>query len=242
MAEDRKVFPVEQVLELAAGKAGADVSHIASFILGRSMASPVDVKAAAPFAAAWLARLDQRFLKLDWSEEKNWGAFVSDAQRILGDNISLTPMAGPLQALANQALDSIDEANASLDRQTDAALALEKRVKELEPLEGRLKALQKKYDDLENKMKAMKADMGALQREKAQFQGKIAIDHEELLQNIKDAIKDGLKGLSIGAAMAQTVESAAAAEALNATSANAPEPEADFGFGGSSADSDGFGF
>ena len=54
----------------------------------------------------------------------------------------------------------------------------------------------------------MKTEMNGLNRKLSEFEGKVAIDHEDLMQNIKDAIKDGLKGLSIGHAVANTIEAA----------------------------------
>ena len=55
-----------------------------------------------------------------------------------------------------------------------------------------------------------------------EFDGKAALDEGELVRTIKDAIKDGLKGLSFGGAAA-----AGAAEALaEAERPVAKEPEA----------------
>ncbi len=82
--------------------------------------------------------------------------------------------------------------------------------------------------------------MNGLNRKLSEFEGKVAIDHEDLMQNIKDAIKDGLKGLSIGHAVANTIE---AASDSSADAVVESEVEDDFGFGSnSSKDSDGFGF
>jgi len=86
----------------------------------------------------------------------------------------------------------------------------------------------------------MNADMGGLRRQVAEFQGKVAINHDDLLVNIKDAIKDGLKGMVMaggaGAALAASGDEAVA-EAVEESAV----PD-DFGFGASGANSDGFGF
>lgn len=238
MADDRKVFPVEVVLELVTGKKDADVRELASYILGKTVDNPVCAKAAGPFAAAWLARWYPKFMDLEWKDGQSWESFVKQASGILGNNISLTPMDGRIKELANQVLEVINQTNDSLLRQTEANVKLEKRVKELEPLEARAAAAQKASEALENTIKTMKADMGALQRTAANFQGKLAIDHDELMRNIKDAIKDGLKGLSLGAAVADTVQAAENAEPEKKEN-QVPD---DFGFGSSGPDADGFGF
>lgn len=239
MADERKIFPIEKILELVMDKAGANINEAAGYILGRTIDNPESAKAAAPFASTWLARWYPRFLDLEWKEGDSWESFLKQAQATIGDHISITPMTGRLKKLAGNVLDAIKDANESLVKQTDAVVALEKRVRELEPLEARLAAEQKKYDDLENKLKTMKGDMGALQRQAAEYQGKIAIDHDELLQNIKDAIKDGLKGISIGAAVAGTAAAASDADASAPAKDEVPDG---FGFGSSGADADGFGF
>ena len=240
MAEDRKVFPVEQILELLAGKDGADVKSLVCFLTGNSTTCPASSKAAAPFAAAWLARWYPKFMDMEFRDGDNWDAFVSQAKRQIGDHISITPMAGRLQALAKTTMDIISDTQAELTRQTDAALALEKEVKALKPLQGRLDAAQKKCDELETRLKTMKSDMNALNRKNLEYEGKIALDQGQLMQTIKDAIKDNLKGLAIGAAATGLDVTQENAEA--AASAGTPEPAEEFGFGSSGPDADGFGF
>ena len=46
----------------------------------------------APFAAAWLAKLSPKFLDMNYKDGDNWGDFVNQGARLLGDTISLTPM------------------------------------------------------------------------------------------------------------------------------------------------------
>ena len=85
----------------------------------------------------------------------------------------------------------------------------------------------------------MKTDMGGLRRQVAEFQGKVAINHDELMQSIKDAIKDNLKNITVGVAAAGVAGEAAAAEEPAQEEGGVPD---DFGFGTSGANSDGFGF
>lgn len=238
MADDRRIFPIETVLELVAGKKDADTSGLASYLLGRTLPDSASAKAAAPFAAAWLARWYPKFAELEWKEGEDWNQFVLQGKTRLGDNLSLSPITGRLRTLGDQALDALKSAHESLMRQTDAAAKLEQRVRELEPLENSIKALQKKNDELEGKLKIMKTDMGALQRQVSGFQGKMAVDNDELMQTIKDAIKDGLKGLAIGGA-ATAGTAAALAEAETPI---IEEEEDEFGFGKSKSADDEFGF
>ena len=238
MADKRKVFPVEKVLELVAGKPGANVNEIAGYILGETVDCDECARATGPFAAAWLSRWYPRFVDMTYKEGESWPAFVKQASGLLGDHVSIAPMDGNTKTQVNQVLNTIRDTEASLGRQTREVIDLEKRVKELEPLEAALAQAQKKNDELEAKIKTMKADMLALQRKVAEFQGKMPIDHEELIDAIKSAIKDGMKGAVIagGAALGgagATTEAPATEETV--------EEEAGFGFA-SSVNSDGFGF
>lgn len=237
MADDRKVFPLESVLALVTGKKDADVQDLAGFITGRSVTCAACAAAVGPFAAAWLARWYPKFMDFEWAEGQDWNAFVAKWRKTLGNNVSLTPMDGRTKALAGRALDAMAEANASATRQSEAVIKLEARVHELEPFEARAEAVQKKYDELEGKIKAMKTEIGGLNRQVAEFQGKVAVNHDELMQTIKDAIKDGLKGMVIGGAAA--TGAVAAEEAQPTAESSVPD---DFGFGASGADADGFGF
>ena len=231
---DRKVFPLESVLALIVGKEGVNIKDVAGYVAGRSVACDSCAKAVGPFAAAWLARWYPGFLKLEWKKDMSWDAFVSRGKNALGDNVSLTPMDGRTKAMADQVLDYLGESFSSLQTQTAAVAALEERVGALEPAEARAGELQKKCDELEASIKVMNTDMGGLRKQVAEFQGKLAVSHDELMQNIKDAIKDGLKGF--------VTADAAGADA----GASAPEEENSvtdaFGFGTSGANSEGFGF
>ena len=233
---DRKVFPVESVLALVVGKEGVDIKDIAGYVVGRSIACDCCAKAVGPFVARWYPK----FMDLTWSEDQSWEGFVTRGRGMLGDNVSLTPMDGRTKALAGQTLDYLADTFASLSAQTAAVVKLEERVRELEPAEARAEALQKKCDELEAKIKTMNSDMGGLRKQVAEFQGKVAVSHDDLMQTIKDAIKDGLKGMVVGGVAAgAAVAGADAAEAAPAEENAVPD---DFGFGASGSNSDGFGF
>ena len=235
----RKVFPVESVLALVVGKEGVDVKEIAGFVAGRSVACDTCAKAVGPFAAAWLARWYPKFADLNWVEGQSWDAFVNTGRSALGDNVSLTCMDGLTKTLCDKVLNYLGETYASMAAQTAAAVALEDRVRALEPAEARAAALSKKVDELEAKIKTMNTDMGGLRKQVAEFQGKVAINHDELMMNIKDAIKDGLKGMVVGGVAAGAAAAAGEEAAPAAEESAVPD---DFGFGASGANNDGFGF
>ena len=115
----------------------------------------------------------------------------------------------------------------------------------LKPLEGALEAAKKQADQLDAQLKAQKKDMGALRRQAAGFEGKIALDEEELLDTIKRTIKDNLKNITVaagGAAAAGAVAGEAAAEGGEAAAEEAPAEDDSMGFGFGDEDSTGFGF
>lgn len=239
MADDRKIFPVETVLALIYGKGGDKAKNLASFLTGHTALSADEEKAVGAFAASWLCRWYPKFMSLEWEEDQGWDAFVTKTKGQIGDNVSLAPMEGRMKDMVGQVIETLEENARSLARQTDAVLALEAEVKELRPIREQAKELQKKVDDLENKAKSMKTEMNGLNRKLADFEGKVAIDHEDLMQNIKDAIKDGLKGLSIGQAVANTFEAASDASS-DAVVEN--ETEDEFGFGSTKKSDDEFGW
>lgn len=240
MADERRIFPTETVLALVLGKKGANVDEIAAFVTGRPLENGPQVQAIAPFAMAWLSRWQPKFMDIELNDESEWNNLVTRTKAALGDNISVMPMTGRLKTVMDEALDSMRETHENMLRQADAAAKLEQQVRDLQPLEAATRNLQKKNDELEAKLKGMKTDMGALQRKANEFEGKLPIDNDELLQTIRDAIRDGLKGLVVGgAATAGTAAALADAEPAPA------EPEADedeFGFGATKKAGDEFGF
>lgn len=226
MAEERRIFPTETVLELVAGKKDADTGELARFLLGRPLTNPASAKAAAPFAAAWLARWFPKFMDLDWKEDADWGSFVSQAKARLGANLSLAPMSGRLKAIADEIMDMLRTSHESLVYQTDEARKLQQQVKELAELQNNLKALQKKNDDLEEKLKGARKEAAALQRRASEYEGKVPIDQDELMRTISSAIKDGLKNMAVSGATTAVMATAEVAQAP----ADTPAEEEEWGF------------
>ena len=238
---NRKLFPIETVMALVTGKDGIDIKEVAGYISGRSIVCDTQAKAVGVFAAAWLARWYPNFTGMLWTENQTWEAFVSQARGQLGDNVSLQPMDARTKELAAEAIGFLEDAQKSVNAATAQTMQLEERVRALEPFEAQAKALQKKVDELEAKIKTMNTDMGGLRRKVAEFDGKVALEQDELMRTIKDAIKDGMKGMVVASGVAGA---AAAGDAGGEAAAAAVEDEGgedDFGFGSSKSD-DEFGF
>ena len=235
----RKMFPVATVLALVAGRQGVDVKDIAGYIAGRSLACDTCAAAVAPFAAAWLAKLCPKFAEFDLKETDDWSDFVKRAAGVLGDKVSLTPLDGALKAAADKALDALIEMHDSVVALKADNAALKAEVEKLTPAHAKAAELQKKCDQLEEKIKGMNADMGGLRRQVAEFNGKVAISHDELMETIKDAIKSNLKNITVAAGAAGAAAGDAAEDAAPAEENSVPD---DFGFGSSGANSEGFGF
>ncbi len=239
----RKVFPMENVLALVLGKEDVDVKELAGYLTGRSLNCDCCSRAVGPLAAGWLASLYPAFVELKWDGQTPWDSFVASNKSSLGDNVSVPPMNDALKALAAKTLDVLADLDGTVSAQKAELAALHAKVAELEPQEARAQDLEKKCNDLEAKVKTMTTDMGALRKELAPYQGKMAVDQQELMTMIKGAIKDNMKGLVVGGAVA----GAAAAEGAEAAAEELPDDTprgitGDFGFNASGDDSDGFGF
>ena len=238
----RKVFPMESVLALVLGKEDVDVKDIAGYLAGRSFNCCCCARVVGPMAAGWLASLYPQFVGLEWDSATPWDSFVAQYKKTTGDSVSLTPMSASLQALVAKTLNCLDDQQATIQAQAAELAKVQARVAELEPFEGKATELGKKCDQLEAKIKTMTTDMGGLRKELMPFQGKMAVDQQELLGMIKDAIKDNLKGFVAGTAVGAVAGAAGAEAVVEEAPAEESGPAADFGFGASGSDGDGFGF
>lgn len=246
---ERKIFPVETVLALVAGKKDADVKEIAGYIVGRSLKCDTLAHGTAVFAAAWLARLYPKFADLVWDEKEPWEHFVSRAAGVLGDRISLPPMDGRIKDACCGVIDAMIDKHAQIDALRAEVAKQTAEAEALKPLEGKLADARKQLGKLEDQLKAQKKDMGGLRKQVAEFQGKMPVDQEELLDMIKNAIKDNLKNITVAAGVAGAAGAAAGAAAAEGGEAPAGEaaaesaPSEDFGFGfGGGSGGDEFGF
>ncbi len=239
----RKVFPMDTVLALVTGKEDVDVKELAGFLTGQSLECDCVARVVGPLAAGWLATLYPDFVGIEYDGTTPWDSFIAEKKKSIGDNVSVPPMGAGMQALAAKTLGALADLDATVKAQNDEIKSLNDRVASLEPSEAKATELEKKCDQLEAKIKTMTTDMGALRKELIPYQGKMAVDQQELLSMIKDAIKDNMKGMVVaGAAGAAAGAVAGEAAAVEEEPANDGGPAADFGFGASGSDGDGFGF
>ncbi len=234
---ERKLFPIETVIALVNGKQDVDLKPLAGYIVGRSLPCDTMVSAVAPFAAAWLVRLYPAMAEILWNEKDgSWPVFVDRCSYILGNRVSLPPMGGNLKAACAAVLDAMvanaDEVKA-LKKEIESLSA---EVAALKPLEGKLKEAQTRADKLDDQLKAAKKDMSALRRQTIAFEGKIAVNEQDLQELIKSAIKANLKTIKL-AAPAAAAAGAAVAGAAPAAAAAGDE----FGFGPNAGDEFGLG-
>ncbi len=243
MSDDaRKVFPMESVLALVLGKEDVDVKDLAGYLTGRSLTCDCCSRAVGPLAAGWLASLYPAFVELKWDGATPWDSFVASNKSTIGDNVSVPPMNDSLKALAAKTLDILADLDATVSAQKAELAALHAKVAELEPQEAKAQELEKKCNQLEDKVKTMTTDMGALRKELAPYQGKMAVDQQELMTMIKGAIKDNMKGLVVGGAAGAAMAEGADAASEELSDDTPRGITGDFGFNASGDDDDGFGF
>ncbi len=240
---ERKIFPIETVIALVNGKQDVDLKDIAGYVIGRSIPCDTMARAVAPFAAAWIVRLYPKMADIIWNEKDGtWAAFVDRCSYVLGGRVSLPAMGGSLKAACSAMLDAMAAAQDEVKALKREVEALSAQVEALKPLEGRLKEAQTRADKLEDQLKAAKKDMGALRRQTIEFEGKIAVNEQDLQEVIKSAIKANLKTIKLAGPAAAAAGAAGAAAAADEPAAAAEEPSGDdFGFGPSASD-DEFGF
>ncbi len=247
--EARRVFKMETILGVIAGKSGADVTELLGYLAQRNLC-PEEVGAVAPIAKGWLYSLEPRFMQCAYTESEPFDDWARKHAATLGDNVSLEPIAAAEMAGIAVVLDRMADAKAAQAAQAGEISDLKAKVDALAPFEGKTAALEKQVADLTGKLEKAKADLTAAQQELKGFDGKIAINEKEIESSVKDmvskAVKDALANLPVGAAVAGA---AVAADAAEAAPAGFDEPAAsgndvpdDFGFGASGPGNDGFGF
>ena len=241
---ERKVFPMETALALAVGNEDVDVKDMVGFLTGQSIECPCCARVLGPLAAGWLAKLYPDFGPMEWDSATPWKEFVAGMKQRIGDSVSVPAMGESFKKMAANLLGILGDQNATILAQKAEIADLQAKVDVMTPMQAKAEELQKKCDQFEAKIKSMTTDMGALRKELMPFQGKMAVDQQELMTMIKDAIKDNMKGFVAagGAAAAGVAAADGAVAAPEEEPANDGGPAADFGFGASGADSDGFGF
>ena len=93
---------------------------------------------------------------MNYKDGDNWGDFVNQGARLLGDTISLTPMDDCLKNAVATVLDMMDDMHGTMVSQRAEIATLRQQVETLAPYQGKAEELQKKCDKLEDTIKGFK--------------------------------------------------------------------------------------
>ena len=243
MSEERKVFKIEKVLALLAGKTGGEVSELLFFLTQQDLDAQGEAMVA-PLAKAWLCSQHPPFMDCRITEDAIYEDWIAATAKKIGDNVSLKPISEDDLAPILTVIDTLAQGKATVAEQVDKIAELEAKVAELAPFEGKAADLEKKVAGLEGDKEKLNKEVVALKKETAAFQGKLPVAESELNDTIKDIVTKALKN-AVAAVPAGAV--AGAAEGGEAAAEAAPEEATssvpdDFGFGASGSDGDGFGF
>ncbi len=244
MSEERKVFKIEKVLALLAGKTGGEVSELLFFLTQQDLDATGEAMVA-PLAKAWLCSQHPPFLDCRFTPESIYEDWIAANAKKIGDNVSLKPILEDDMAPIITVIETLAQQKATVAEQAEKLAGLEAKVAELEPFEAKAAELEKKVAGLEGDKEKLNKDVVALKKETAAFQGKLPVAESELNDTIKDivtkALKDAVASVPAGAAGAVAAEGGEAAAEAAPEEAGGGVPD-DFGFGASGADGDGFGF
>ncbi|OBQ56252.1 hypothetical protein [Halodesulfovibrio spirochaetisodalis] len=245
--EARRVFKMETILGLIAGKGGTDVSDLLCYLTQRELSADEE-GVVAPMSKGWLYSMEPRFMQCCYEEGEPFDAWTKKQASKLGSNVSIEPIPATDMASISIVLDKLADAKATVAEQASAIEGLQANVAEFEPFKAQAADLEKKVEDLSGKLDAAQTDLAKAKKELKTFEGKVAINETEVESSVKDivsrAVKDALASLPAGAAVAAAAdgaEAAPAAEEAPAEDAGSSVPD-DFGFGASGSDDSGFGF
>jgi len=245
--EARRVFKMESILGVIAGKGGSDVSDLLCYLTQRELSADEE-GVVAPMAKGWLYSMEPRFMQCTYEEGEPFDAWATKQASKLGGNVSVEPIPAVDMASISIVLDKLADAKATVAEQSAAIEGLQANVAEFEPFKSQAADLEKKVEDLSGKLEAAQTDLAKAKKELKTFEGKVAINETEVESSVKDivsrAVKDALATLPAGAAVAAAeggAEEAPAAEETPVEDAGDSVPD-DFGFGASGSDGDGFGF
>ncbi len=245
MSEERKVFKIEKVLALLAGKTGGEVSELLFFLTQQDLDATGEAMVA-PLAKAWLCSQHPPFLDCKFTADSIYEDWIAANAKKIGDNVSLKPISEDDLAPILTVIGTLAQQKATVAEQAEKLAELEAKVAELEPFEAKAAELEKKVAGLEGDKEKLNKEVVALKKETAAFQGKLPVAESELNDTIKDIVTKALKD-AVASVPAGVAGAAVAAEGGEAAAEAAPEESGsnvpdDFGFGASGSDGDGFGF
>lgn len=242
--EARRVFKMETILGLIAGKGGTDVSDLLCYLTQRELCADEE-GVVAPMSKGWLYSMEPRFMQCSYEEGEPFDAWTKKQASKLGSNVSVDPIPAADMASISIVLDKLADAKATVAEQATAIEGLQANVAEFEPFKAQAADLTKKVEDLSGKLEAAQTDLAKAKKELKTFDGKVAINETEVESSVKDivsrAVKDAIASLPVGAAVVAADGAEAPAEEAPAEPAGSSVPD-DFGFGASGNDDSGFGF
>ncbi len=242
--EARRVFSMETILGLIAGKRGVDISDLLGFLAQRDL-SELEEGAVAPIAKGWLYSMHPDFMKCAFADHEVFEDWIAKEKGRMGDNVSLEAIPADAMAPIAALLDSMATAAGVNLAQATELEEIHTRLAELEPFKAQAEKLEGQMADLQGQLEAARAEAAEAKKELAGYNGKIAINENEIESSVKDivsrAVKDALKTLPAGAVAADVATGTDDAAVSVDEPAGSSVPD-DFGFGTSGSDNDGFGF
>lgn len=243
--EERRVFKLDVVLALFAGKVDAQVSDLLGYLTGREL-SKHDESVVATLAQAWLASLEPKLLETSFDDTAIYDDWVKKEKGRIADNISVTPIPHEHLAPVLEVIDGLAAARAANKDLSAQVAELEAKVAELEPYVAKSEELEKKVEGLEGQVEDLQTQLAESKKAAKEFEGKVAVDESGLDSTIKDlvtkAIKDAAASVTIAAPAGGEGAPAAAATADAGPTDSPGEVSSDFGFGTDDGGGGGFGF
>lgn len=241
MSEERRVFKMETILNLIAGKGGSDVSELLAFLTQRDL-SAKEEGVAGSLAKAWVFSQHPPFMECKFSETAIFDEWAAKESKRLGDNLSIAPIPEAEMAPVNAILDMLAADKATIAEQTEQIEELEGKVAALEPIPAKIPPLEKKIEDLTAKIKTLDDTIKQQKVQIAAWNNMTPIAENELNSTIKEivtkALKDAVASVPLGGLAGGA---AAGGDALAAVEEAGAVPDS-FGFGATSDAGDGFSF
>ena len=254
MSDDgRKIFPIENALEVLANSKNEGALSFMSYAVQREVCEECSI-AVAPMVKGWLYTLHPEFMRGDKAGNKPYPVWVEELKTRLGDNVSVPPMEeDALTGLADMldTMQALKDVAAAKTAEAEEAVAKYAAVAPFEgkaaKLETEVAKLKEQVAQLEAKNKAANADLATAKADLAAFDGKLAVDENDVVNSVKGmvekALKAALASMPAGGAVAGAAPAAAGATASTAAPAagGTAAPAEEFGFGSTFGDSE-FGF
>ncbi len=243
--EGRRVFKMDTVLGLLAGKGGGDVTDFMGYLTGREL-NAQDEGAVQALVIAWLYKSHPAFMDSQYEETTVYDEWVQAQKKKHGDNISIPPIPADEMAPIAAILDTLEKNRQTIADQSAKIEELEGTAAELEPFKAQAEKQEKEIESLKEKVASLEEQNSELKAQTAEFEGKLPVAEAELNSTIADIVKNALKNavaaVPAGAAAAGDEGAAAPVDDAGADDGSTAPPADDFGFGGGPGGGDGFGF